>query len=91
MYSVCSGMSFCSHKDDFEKRHEGRMEASRLLWKYGSIPASDCPFIVVSSQELQCQYGLPQKYTKVLKACIVDALCMHVCYYRAIVVGMHFT
>ncbi|XP_065920248.1 calcium-responsive transcription factor-like isoform X2 [Dysidea avara] len=51
-----------SHVDNFEKRHKNRGESSRLLWSYGTIPADGTPFIVISSQELQCQRGQPKKY-----------------------------
>ena len=55
----------CSHKDDYNKRHDKRNESSRLLWKYGVIQGDHIPFMIIECQEHQCQYGHVRKHGSV--------------------------
>ena len=59
----------CSHKDDYNKRHDKRNESSRFLWKYGVIQGDHIPFhipfMIIECQEHQCQYGHVRKHGSV--------------------------
>ena len=55
----------------FVKHHEIRKETPRILWQYGNILSDGIPFIIISSQELQCQYGHPKNYNSKVNIIII--------------------
>ena len=55
----------------FVKHHEIRKETPRILWQYGNILSDGIPFIIINSQELQCQYGHPKNYNSKVNIIII--------------------
>lgn len=53
-----------SHPCNFEKRRNARSQECRIMWQHKRVMFDGVPFIIASSEDLKCTFGMNYKFKK---------------------------